>query len=182
MRPFDAVRPSAGESAAARPGDSLVPSADVVMDRAFTITAPRESVWPWLVQLGKGRAGWYLPRGVERLVPRSRRAARRIEDRWQQLAAGDVIADYGGREATFTVSLIEAPATLVYSSTRGHTNVSWSINLVAAGDGATTRVHLRLRLGPVRHPRIAHAVGGFIDLLTIAGLASGLAERIAATA
>ncbi len=43
------------------PGDGLVPAADVVMDRGFDLPAPPAAVWPWFVQLGKGRSGWYLP-------------------------------------------------------------------------------------------------------------------------
>jgi len=31
------------------------------MDRGFTVDTAPEAVWPWLVQLGKRRAGWYLP-------------------------------------------------------------------------------------------------------------------------
>jgi hypothetical protein len=58
---FSSVEASEAERNTDRPGDALVEPADVVMDRAFTLTAPREAVWPWLVQLGKGRAGWYLP-------------------------------------------------------------------------------------------------------------------------
>ena len=42
-------------------GDDVVPEPDVVMDRAFTLAATPEQTWPWLVQLGKQRAGWYLP-------------------------------------------------------------------------------------------------------------------------
>ena len=30
-----------------------------VITHAITIDAPPEAVWPWLVQLGSGRAGWY---------------------------------------------------------------------------------------------------------------------------
>jgi hypothetical protein len=44
------------------PGDELVPDAQVVMDRAFELPAPPYEVWPWFAQLGKNRAGWYLPR------------------------------------------------------------------------------------------------------------------------
>jgi hypothetical protein len=42
----------------AMPGDQLIPDA-ASTTRAITITAPPEQVWPWLVQLGYGRAGWY---------------------------------------------------------------------------------------------------------------------------
>ena len=45
-------------------------------------------------------------------------------------------------------------------------------------DGGT-RVHLRLRLAPVRHQRIAEVGGGLFDALTIAGMAAGLRERLA---
>lgn len=39
-------------------------------------------------------------------------------------------------------------------------------------------MHLRLRLGPVRRVWLAKLVGGLFDLLTIAGMAAGLRERL----
>ena len=71
------------------PGDELVPEADMVLDRRAVLDAAPEQVWPWLVQLGKQRAGWYLPSPLERLVPARRRAARQIDPRFQTLAVGD---------------------------------------------------------------------------------------------
>ena len=68
---FESVHASADDVARCLPGDDLVAHADVVMDRAFDLPASPEDVWPWFVQLGKKRAGWYLPRSVERLVPPS---------------------------------------------------------------------------------------------------------------
>ena len=41
------------------PGDTLVPDAQFRATRAITIDAPPEAVWPWLVQVGCLRAGWY---------------------------------------------------------------------------------------------------------------------------
>lgn len=182
IRAFSTVTARPDEVAAARPGDDLVAIADVVMDRAFTVDASRESLWPWVIQLGKQRAGWYLPQSVERFVPRSRRAARRLNPAWQGLAVGAVIPDYGGRHETFEVAVISAPSTLVYTSVRGRMSVSWSINLTEASPTARpgpTRVHLRLRLGHVRRPWLAESGGDLIDLLTVAGLAAGLRERVA---
>ena len=71
---------------------------------------------------------------------------------------------------------------LVHRSTRGSTRLSWAIVLRDAGTAQEprTRVALRLRLGPVRHLRLARTAGGLIDALTIAGLAAGLRERLAA--
>ena len=101
---FGSVAATAAEQRAERPGDELVGPADVVMDRAFTVAAPPERVWPWLVQLGKRRAGWYLPARAERFLPPARRAARAVNPAWLGLRPGDVIPDYGGRHETFEVA------------------------------------------------------------------------------
>lgn len=47
------------ETAASLPGDALVPHAQFKATRAITIDAPPEAVWPWLVQAGCQRAGFY---------------------------------------------------------------------------------------------------------------------------
>ena len=168
------------EVAAPAPGDALVPDADVVMDRGFDLPAAPEQVWPWIVQLGKRRGGWYLPRTVERLVPRTRRAARSVQARWQGMAVGDVIPDYGGSDASFEAVEVEPPGPegghLVYRSERGRVHISWAITLTPVGPG--TRMHLRLRLAPVRRVRLADSLGGLFDALTIAGMAAGLRERL----
>lgn len=158
------------------PGDGIVPDPDVVMDRGFDLPAPPETVFPWLVQLGKRRGGWYFPRSVERLIPPSRRAIRVIDPRWQGLAVGDVIPDYGGADETFTVEEVEPSRLIVYSSQRGRARVSWVLHLAPAGTG--TRAHLRLRVGPVKHRRLLGTAGDLFDLLTIAGMAAGLRERL----
>jgi hypothetical protein len=181
---FRSVVAAASERDETRPGDDLVERADVTMDRAFTVPGAPETVWPWIVQLGKKRAGWYFGRRVERFIPRRRRALRAIDPRWQALEVGDHIPDYGGPNETFTVAEIAPPHRLVYVSQRGAAMVSWSIMLRQATDdgdagAAHTRVLLRLRIGPVRRVWLAETVGGLIDLLTIAGLASGLRERLA---
>jgi len=173
---MDLARATAAERRTPLPGDDLV-DADVVMDRGFDLPASPDVVWPWLVQLGKRRAGWYLPASVERFVPRSRRALRRIEPRWLAHEVGDVIPDWGGKDATFTLASIEHPRHLLYTSRRGRTDLTWCLHLTPIGSGAT-RVHLRLRLGPVKHQRLAETGGGLFDALTIVGLAAGLRERV----
>jgi hypothetical protein len=180
MALFDSVRATPEEMAKPLPGDDLLPDPDVVMDRAFSLPSPPGLVWPWLVQLGKQRAGWYLTRRIERAIPPSRRASRRVETRWQQLRVGDVVPDYGGRHETFTVARLEAPDHLVYTSTRGHTEVTWAIVLTPYDERgiAATRVQLRLRLHPVKRTWLAGAVGEPFDALTVAGMAAGLAERL----
>ncbi len=174
--PFAAVAASADEVAAPRPGDDLVPDADVVMDRGFDLPAPPEQVWPWLVQLGKGRGGWYLRRRLERFLPHSRRAARSVLPEWQGLVVGERIPDYGGPEEYFEAVRVDPPSQLVYRSERGRVRLSWAITLTPVASG--TRVHLRLRLGPVRRVRLAESLGGLLDAATVAGMAAGLRERL----
>src|SRR3990170_6956753 len=50
---------SPDEREAILPGDDLVPTPTAVETRAITVGAPPSAVWPWLVQMGYGRAGWY---------------------------------------------------------------------------------------------------------------------------
>ncbi len=48
-----------GEVCAPMPGDAIVPKASFNATRAITIDAPPELVWPWIVQMGYRRAGFY---------------------------------------------------------------------------------------------------------------------------
>lgn len=50
---------TAAEANAPLPGDTLVPAAQYRSTRAITIAAPASQVWPWLVQVGCLRAGFY---------------------------------------------------------------------------------------------------------------------------
>ena len=84
---------TAGEAAMVLPGDDLVPEPTAIDTRAITIDAPPDVVWPWLVQMGYGRGGWY---SYDRLDMRGRSADRIVPD-WQALAVGDVVqTDPGG--------------------------------------------------------------------------------------
>lgn len=170
------VRPTAAERAAVLPGDDVVPDATVAMDTAFDLPAPPATVWPWFVQLGKRRGGYYLPRWVEAVTPRARRGLRHLDPALAALAVGDTIPDWGGRHATFTAHEMAPPHVLVHRSVREHVRLSWAIVLRERGTG--TRVQLRLRLAGVRHTRTARVLGGAADRLTVAGLAVGMRERL----
>ncbi len=71
----------------ALPGDGLVPEPTMSDTRGITIAAPPSAVWPWIVQLGYGRGGWY---SYDRVDMRGG-SADEIRPEWQQLAVGDVV-------------------------------------------------------------------------------------------
>jgi proline iminopeptidase len=78
------------------PGAELVPGGKRGATMAVTIDAPPERVWPWLVQLGGDRAGWY---SWDRLDNSGRPSAREIHPEWQGLAVGDTVKYWKGDEA-----------------------------------------------------------------------------------
>ena len=79
------------------PGDDLVRDAGITETRTLTIEAPPSAVWPWLVQMGFGRGGWY---SYDRMDMKGS-SANRILPEYQHLAVGDTVPTYpgGGFEA-----------------------------------------------------------------------------------
>lgn len=76
------------------PGDGIVSDPKVATDHAITIDAPPADVWPWLVQMGWGRAGWYTARWVDRvLFPANAPSADRIIPELQDVHVGTFIPD-----------------------------------------------------------------------------------------
>lgn len=73
------------EAAAALPGDAHLPDATSVSTRAATLPGPPAAVWPWLVQLGFGRAGWYALDALEAAVGVSRSTAQDGTRSWRSL-------------------------------------------------------------------------------------------------
>ncbi len=96
------------------PGDDLV-RARWQTTRGITISAPAEEVWPWLVQMGYGRGGWYSYDCLESLIGAGDFAeggsAKRVISELQQLALGDTVAlsPAGG----LTVAVLEPARALV---------------------------------------------------------------------
>lgn len=86
------------EAAEALPGDERISHPRVQSTRAINIDAPPETVWPWIVQMGMGRAGFYTHEWVERPLGghyAEGHSATRVHPEFQDLKVGDVV-DYGG--------------------------------------------------------------------------------------
>ena len=74
------------EVAGPYPGAELVPDGARSGTMAVTIDAPPGQVWPWLVQIGWDRGGWY---SWDSLDNAGRPSAREVRPEWQDLAVGD---------------------------------------------------------------------------------------------
>jgi hypothetical protein len=82
---------TAGERTMLLPGDELVADPRYRVDHGVTIQAPADSVWPWLMQLGQDRGGFYSHDWLERLFGDNVHNASRIHPEWQSLRIGDRI-------------------------------------------------------------------------------------------
>lgn len=87
------------------PGAQLVPEGERAATMAVTIEAPSEQAWPWLVQMGWNRGGWY---SWDRLDNAGRPSATEVRPQWQDLAIGHHLQGWspGGPLAPWEVAAL----------------------------------------------------------------------------
>ena len=123
------------------PGDELFPLAQYRSTRAITIQAQPESVWPWLVQIGCGRAGFYSHDLLDNLA---RPSATTILAQFQHLEVGQWVpmspsATPSDRTA-LRVRSFDVDRRLLWAKP----DSSWAWQLAIDGQGGTrlvTRIH-----------------------------------------
>jgi len=102
------------------PGDDVVPTPTHVTTRAITIAAPTDAIWPWLVQMGQDRAGFYTHNWVERLLRSSIPEVHDLHPEWQELHVGDLMRTnrelQPGHPLGWTVARVEPRQALVLLS------------------------------------------------------------------
>ncbi len=128
------------EVAAAMPGDELLPRAPFKATRAISIEAPPALVWPWIVQIGFGRAGFYSYDLLDNL---GRPSADRILPEWQALEIGAVAAPMANpptEKNSFRVAGFEAERRLLWAKP----NSTWVWTLAPTKSGGT-RLVVRLK-------------------------------------
>jgi hypothetical protein len=130
------------------PGDDLVPDSDVTATRAITIRAGVADVWPWIVQLGQGRGGFYSYDRLENLAGCDIHSADAINSAWQHLDVGDTI--HLAPELALSVAVVKEPHTLVLQGgllpggVTAPYEFTWTFDL-SPGSGTTTRLVVRER-------------------------------------
>jgi hypothetical protein len=126
------------EVAAAMPGDELVPEPSFNATRAITIAAPPEDVWPWILQIGTRRAGFY---SYDLFDNAARPSADRILPQFQYTRLGDWVpmSSKVNQTTAFKVTLFEPNQWLLWA--KPHSTWSWTLTTVDGG----TRLVLRLK-------------------------------------
>jgi hypothetical protein len=153
----DPVRPLDGEAERTLPGDDLVPDAKVGWTHAITIRARPADIWPWLVQMGCRRAGWYSYDGLDNACLPS---ANRIVPELQRAEVGDIFPQTPKAEKLFVVRVVAPERALVLGDDGG--SMSWAFVLEPVGEtstrvitrsrGAYDRLALGLMLKVLWHP------------------------------
>jgi hypothetical protein len=98
----------ADESAGSLPGDDLVPNPQFHQTMALTVDATPAQIWPWLLQMGYGRAGWYSYDAIDMLG----NSSREIRPDLQDLHVGQMVPFAPGGLA-FRVEVVEPERALV---------------------------------------------------------------------
>ncbi|GAA4363278.1 hypothetical protein GCM10023088_05930 [Actinomadura verrucosospora] len=145
------------EAETSYPSDELIENATSQSTMAVSLPAPPEAVWPWLVQMGYGRGGWY---SWDLLDNRGRPSTDRIVPEWQDLAAGDRVPTVPGGTTYFRVEVLDPGRTLVLRSDielpsgrsfdprgpkpRAYADGLWAFHLHRLPDGCT-RLIVRTR-------------------------------------
>jgi hypothetical protein len=109
------------------PGDELLAQPDIVATRAVWVNAPASFIWPWLVQMGPGRAGAYTYDWIENLFGLGMHSADKILPQYQDLQVGDA-QRLGKRGPVLRVAALAAERSLVLRSDDG--NWVWAFSLV----------------------------------------------------
>jgi hypothetical protein len=124
------------------PGDELVARPTFNATRAITIDAPPEEIWPWLVQAGVTRAGWYSYDILDNL---GRTSARHVIPELQHLAVGDVVPMSPDGKHGIRVHSLDRPHSMIWGKP-GETTWTWQLD--GQLDGSTrliTRVRSRYK-------------------------------------
>jgi len=102
------------------PGDEITPDAATQATRAITIDAPASAIWPWIVQIGQDRGGFYSYAWLENLFGARMRNADRLLPDLPARQVGDTVwlatpEHYGGRGCQRIAFLIPERAMVLVS-------------------------------------------------------------------
>lgn len=125
------------------PGDLIVRKADFVATGAITIDAAPGQAWPWLVQIGSGRAGW---NSYDRVDNADRPSATAIIPELHHPQVGDLVPMVAGKDVGVWVKELEPGRRMLWWDRKGEYTWGWLLG----PEGGRTRLINRVRV--TRHP------------------------------
>jgi hypothetical protein len=181
------IRATPEEEARILPGDDLIPQPLGAVNHAITIRRPPHDVWPWLVQMGSGRAGWYAYDFIDN---GGQRSAERILPNYQNIGVGSVLPALPGANDVFVVAQCEWEHSLVlaWRLPGGKYQTTWAF-VLEQPQPDQTRLIVRGRVAPGYRPyglpqwfalpigRLAHFIMERKQLLGIARRAEAYGQR-----
>jgi hypothetical protein len=188
--------PESKENDRPLPGDELLPDAVEQMTHGVTVAARPEAIWPWLVQMGSRRAGFY---SIDALDNFGRASAREIHPELQEIRVGDVLPVTPEGPNGFEVLRVEENRALVlgglddselgkqlpFASARPdrYWQYTWSFVLEPLDD-QHTRLHVRVRVAFARNSALYLAgikyVHHFMEKAQLRHLAARAEGRLSA--
>lgn len=138
------VRATADERTRSLPGDELIAQPLTPLTHAVTVIgASPQDVWPWLVQMGATRGGWY---SYDILDNGGRPSALQVIPALQPIAVGTTFPGAPGLTEGFVVAAFQPERSLVlgWPAVDRTWAVTWSFTLVRRDDDSTrliVRVH-----------------------------------------
>lgn len=170
-------------------GDELVAEPAEQCTRAITIDARPQEVWPWLIQIGADRGGFYSYDWLENLFGLGIHSVDRIVPEWQQRAVGDLVfANAAGSGGWYVMAVRpnEALVLQVANVAAGRPlrrdelfgwEFVWTFVLAEQADG-TTRLLVRERVGFGRWiTQLAMAPVGPVSFIMTRPMMRGIKSR-----
>jgi hypothetical protein len=155
------------------PGDEIVRKPSFNATRAVTIDAPAEYIYPWIVQMGVTRAGWYSYDLLDNLA---RPSAENILPEHQNLQVGDVIAMSPDGKQGMRVKDFSKNKWMLWWDNIGDS--SWVWEIYSEGENHSrlvTRVRVKYRwFSPAI---LFHLIIEFFDILMIRKCMLGIKRR-----
>jgi hypothetical protein len=126
------------------PGDEIVEKPSFNATRAVTIHAPAQNIYPWIVQMGVTRAGWYSYDLLDNL---GRRSAESLLPEHQNIQVGDLIPISPDGKQGMWVKYFRKNKWMLWWDKKGDTTWVWEIHPQGENQfRLITRVRVKYRL------------------------------------
>lgn len=128
-------------------GDDLCAEATLIATRSITIGGLPKDVFPWIRQMGLGRAGWYSYDWIDNF---GRKSAVSVHEEWQDVHSGDLVP---AGLMSFTAAIVTAPHSFVLEVKNGkkakprlHFTLAYELRAIPEGTRLVTRMRSHINL------------------------------------